>query len=715
VTGDAARRRLVASLDALLEPGLGYEFILLRETPLDERCVDCGDVDLLGTPRSVRAFLARLSEVCGERGQSFQVRRTKMEKTQVSLLSADLRHRIVFDLWSELWQVFRGRRCLRFRDLHHLCQREGTCLLRLPPDVEWAIYGQHLAFKRKDLSSAGVQQRLHFYAAALEENGHHDLAEGARGIARTKLLGKAELTLLESTLSRALPTRYFAKAPSQRWSHSLRSGVARRVRDRRLRGVIALVGVDGVGKTTIGAALASAGAADESRQHVVGKSLFRESRVFRELYARNRRLPKARRLRRERIDDVLAPLAFLVAAIRVRRSLRLGGVVLVDRYLPDFLYVKRKTDRARFSLLAGLLKPLCPPVQVVHLSVPHSVLQGRKTEITAAGMRRYEESMRAFYATRRWVDYLRFNNRAPADAAIVTLESYLFATRPQARSRSGHGAEVGGDPRLGPLERVLGAPVMLEDLKHKPGRRRTARASGAAGTAIVKQYGSDRAATVAARVAALAAGPPDPVMPRLLMVDPGLRMVLLSEVPGVPLRVSLLAGDGELCRRAGSALGEWHRYWSARRPAPLRDHTVEHELAILDRRAEDAAAPLARAVRSAARGLAAPWACSTVIHRDLYEEQLLVGSRIGLIDVDDAALGPPELDVGNLLAHVELLSLRSGIGLSAPAGELLAGYAAAGPPLDELLLERCRRLSLLRLACIHAQPELLAPTASTSG
>jgi aminoglycoside phosphotransferase (APT) family kinase protein len=92
-----------------------------------------------------------------------------------------------------------------------------------------------------------------------------------------------------------------------------------------------------------------------------------------------------------------------------------------------------------------------------------------------------------------------------------------------------------------------------------------------------------------------------------------------------------------------------------------------------------------------------------------------VGRRTGLIDVDDAALGPPELDVGNLLAHVELLSLRSGADLSGPAGELLAGYAAGGPALDDGLLERCRRLTLLRLACIHAQPELLEPTASTSG
>jgi hypothetical protein len=34
------------------------------------------------------------------------------------------------------------------------------------------------------------------------------------------------------------------------------------------------------------------------------------------------------------------------------------------------------------------------------------------------------------------------------------------------------------------------------------------------------------------------------------------------------------------------------------------------------------------------------------VHRDLYEEQVLLGERVALIDLDDAALGPPELDIG---------------------------------------------------------------------
>ncbi|MGH2848481.1 MAG: hypothetical protein ACRDL0_21140, partial [Thermoleophilaceae bacterium] len=132
------------------------------------------------------------------------------------------------------------------------------------------------------------------------------------------------------------------------------------------------------------------------------------------------------------------------------------------------------------------------------------------------------------------------------------------------------------------LERLLGEGVTLEELKHKPGRRRTLRARAEDRTAIVKLYASERAALVAARITALAGGPREPRLPRVLLCDPALRLVVLSEVPGIPLRSALLEGDLASCHRAGAALGAWHRAWSAARPAPLRVHTPERELELLD-------------------------------------------------------------------------------------------------------------------------------------
>jgi Ser/Thr protein kinase RdoA (MazF antagonist) len=257
------------------------------------------------------------------------------------------------------------------------------------------------------------------------------------------------------------------------------------------------------------------------------------------------------------------------------------------------------------------------------------------------------------------------------------------------------------------LESLLGAPVALEELKSKPGRRWTLRARGPEGTAIVKLYASGRAPVVARRVTSLAAGPSEPVLPTVLDVDPELHLIVLTDVPGRPLREALLAGERATCSHVGSALGTWHAAWEGIQPAPLVEHTVDREIEILCALADAASQRIARTVGAALPPLMGAWACTTVVHRDLYEEQVLTGEHVGLIDVDDAALGPPELDLGNLLGHVELLERRRDVDLAPVRRALLEGYAETGLPLDQALLARCRQLTLLRLACLNDDPALV--------
>jgi Ser/Thr protein kinase RdoA (MazF antagonist) len=262
------------------------------------------------------------------------------------------------------------------------------------------------------------------------------------------------------------------------------------------------------------------------------------------------------------------------------------------------------------------------------------------------------------------------------------------------------------------LATLLGTPLSMEELKHKPGRRRTVRAAGPAGSAVVKSYASERAASVAERVGALGAGPAEPLVPRVILCDPHTRTVVLSYVPGTPLSQAVDAHDVGACARAGSALGAWHAFWSGRAPRCMSPHTSDRELEILHARAGRLSAPLAARVKRLADRIHPTWDCTTVVHRDLYEDQVMVGERIGLIDLDDAAAGPPELDIGNLLAHLALRELRAGEALGGLTAALVGGYARTGPELDPDLLDRCRRLSLLRLACIHREPRLLKPAAS---
>jgi hypothetical protein len=256
------------------------------------------------------------------------------------------------------------------------------------------------------------------------------------------------------------------------------------------------------------------------------------------------------------------------------------------------------------------------------------------------------------------------------------------------------------------LEQIVGAPVELEELTHRPGHRRTLRAKGPVRTAIVKLYASDEAEAVAARVAAVAAVPPGVVVPRVLLSDAALHMVVFSELEGEPLTGAVLARDVAACRCAGAAIGSWHRSWRGRMPRPLRPHGVDRELEILERLAGSASPHVAEAVRRAAADLTEPWRSSTVVHRDLQDDRILLGERVGLIGLDHVATGPPELDMGSLLAHVDLLSLRSGRDLGDIREEIVLGYEGFGQNLDEELLDRCRRLARLRLACIHGEPRL---------
>jgi Phosphotransferase enzyme family len=120
------------------------------------------------------------------------------------------------------------------------------------------------------------------------------------------------------------------------------------------------------------------------------------------------------------------------------------------------------------------------------------------------------------------------------------------------------------------LKRLLGAPVRFRELKHKPGRRRTLRAHGSQRAALVKLYGSERAAQVAARIAALADGPHEPRVPRVPLIEPHFRALVLSDVPGAPISGELLEGGTHAAARAGAALGRWHLAWRGKEPAALR-------------------------------------------------------------------------------------------------------------------------------------------------
>ncbi|MGH2949349.1 MAG: phosphotransferase family protein, partial [Solirubrobacteraceae bacterium] len=102
---------------------------------------------------------------------------------------------------------------------------------------------------------------------------------------------------------------------------------------------------------------------------------------------------------------------------------------------------------------------------------------------------------------------------------------------------------------------------------------------------------------------------------------------------------------------------------------------------------------------------ALPAAEPAPLHRDLHDKQVLVDPHggVGLLDFDTLATGDPALDVGNLLAHLDLRALQ---GRCTPddagraAAAFLAGYEA-GADLEERAAVFAAA-TRVRLACVYA-------------
>ena len=166
-------------------------------------------------------------------------------------------------------------------------------------------------------------------------------------------------------------------------------------------------------------------------------------------------------------------------------------------------------------------------------------------------------------------------------------------------------------------------------------------------------------------------------VPEPIGAVPSLHMWLQRKVPGHP------AGDF-LNGRAVAALPERiaeaaHKIHTRSVPT-LRQHTLIDELALLetylaevtrrDPRWSSRIAHVLEGCRRLAAGIGA--VAPATIHGDFYHDQVLVhDGRVSVVDFDLYAWGDPALDIGNFVAHLTELGLRT-------AGDprLLAAYEA---------------------------------------
>lgn len=255
------------------------------------------------------------------------------------------------------------------------------------------------------------------------------------------------------------------------------------------------------------------------------------------------------------------------------------------------------------------------------------------------------------------------------------------------------------DPEL--LERLrtaLAEPSLRgielgEVLRHVPQRRvaiaAVDRRTPDAAPCVVKAYVSPRARGNDRRLRLLAQADPAVSLPRSLGVSSDGHVGVVSWAPGGLLDRcgdALFVGGAEA---AGAALRTLHAM-----PAELdRVWSWADEATALVRRAPEATRDLAAAV--AAGAPVDQWLVPS--HRDFHPRQVVVrADGVDLIDLDDAALAPAGLDVGNMLAHLwreHLIGRRDAATARAAMTAFTTGYGAPPPDVD-----RWTTASLVRLA-----------------
>jgi len=239
------------------------------------------------------------------------------------------------------------------------------------------------------------------------------------------------------------------------------------------------------------------------------------------------------------------------------------------------------------------------------------------------------------------------------------------------------------------MERVFdGRPGMetgtLEHLAYKPERRFVAHWDSEAGGAVVKFYTGSGRRVARAGSRAVASGE---VLRVARKIGGSKRHGVLAFewLPGQNLRDVLAGGDpAPAVRLVGRALAELHGQSSpsvvarvpSERARELRE--LADTLAVL---CPGLAARVATLAERVAARLAQEGAAGTCIHGDLYDKQVLIDrDRVGIIDLDRAALGDPRVDVGLLLAHLDrdvLLGRLEGAAAAEIEGVFLDAYQKA--------------------------------------
>ena len=245
--------------------------------------------------------------------------------------------------------------------------------------------------------------------------------------------------------------------------------------------------------------------------------------------------------------------------------------------------------------------------------------------------------------------------------------------------------------------------VQMNSLSYRPERRYVARVDVAgkpfAALKLFEPHAFDRAQANAS--AFRSAG--KLVVPRLLGGSPRYHCLASQWLEG-----SALGRDANSAARLGEALAQLH----GQTPAQLDRLTCEAQIASADSIAAYIGTiwpGLGQQAKQIARKVSQQidrTGPEVALHGDLHPDQVLdLGDAVGLIDFDEAVLGPAEWDIANLLAHM-FVAGTGAVDLDAFARNVLAGYHTAGRTHSPTQLRVQSALALLRLSATPFRKQL---------
>jgi Ser/Thr protein kinase RdoA (MazF antagonist) len=261
------------------------------------------------------------------------------------------------------------------------------------------------------------------------------------------------------------------------------------------------------------------------------------------------------------------------------------------------------------------------------------------------------------------------------------------------------------DPKLAPwaggVDEVVPQARVQAVLRYLPGRRVATLVESQGELVVVKVFASPRARGNVRRLNALAASPAAALVPSVVGSDATGHVLAVTYTRGL-LPASLSDAQYPACFFAvGAALRRLHdsgadldRVWD-----------WEMEVTQLRGRAVPATADLVENVMTSSYGLAG--AVLVPAHRDFHPRQVVVAQggsdgSVSFIDLDDAAMAPRGLDLGNMLGHLvkeSVTGVRSEAATVQAGEEFLEGYGPCAD-LDAGVLTGWTRLCLARLAAL---------------